>query len=169
MTIKCLQQTRTVVPQYCTLWVSIAGPRVCPGEGLTRMELFLIFVMLLRRFKFIWPEDAGVPDYTLTFGFTQTTSPYRMCVKLRANQWVWAKSCFWRSNWDNCRKPTFLYCIDYGSNFLWITLVEIIMYWMCKTGMYKTFPGLTKGVPQGSDLGLITFIINIILQKKYKR
>ncbi|KAJ8336607.1 hypothetical protein SKAU_G00378270 [Synaphobranchus kaupii] len=44
-----------------------AGPRACLGEGLARMELFLILVTLLRRFKFFWPEDAGVPDYTPIF------------------------------------------------------------------------------------------------------
>ncbi|XP_061101351.1 cytochrome P450 2F5-like isoform X2 [Conger conger] len=62
-----------------------AGPRVCPGEGLARMELFLIVVTLLRRFKFIWPEDAGVPDYTPVFGLTQTPKPYRLGVRLRGS------------------------------------------------------------------------------------
>ncbi|XP_064193460.1 cytochrome P450 2F2-like isoform X1 [Anguilla rostrata] len=60
-----------------------AGPRVCLGEGLARMELFLILVTLLRRFKFVWPEDSGVPDYTPVFGVTQTPKPYRLGVRLR--------------------------------------------------------------------------------------
>lgn len=59
------------------------GPRVCLGEGLARMELFLILVTLLRKFKFIWPEDAGEPDLTPVFGTTQTPKPYRMKVQLR--------------------------------------------------------------------------------------
>ncbi|XP_061102919.1 cytochrome P450 2F2-like [Conger conger] len=62
-----------------------AGPRVCVGEGLARMELFLILVTLLRRFKFVWPEDAGVPDYTPVFGVTQTPKPYRLGVRLRGS------------------------------------------------------------------------------------
>ncbi|XP_075898969.1 cytochrome P450 2J6-like [Nelusetta ayraudi] len=61
-----------------------AGPRVCLGEGLARMELFLIMVTLLRKFKFSWPEDAGEPDYEPIYGVTLTPKPYRMKVQLRA-------------------------------------------------------------------------------------
>ncbi|XP_017573213.1 cytochrome P450 2D3-like isoform X2 [Pygocentrus nattereri] len=59
------------------------GPRVCLGEGLARMELFLILVTLLRRFQFFWPDDAGEPDFTPVYGGTLTPKPYRMGVTLR--------------------------------------------------------------------------------------
>ncbi|XP_026168037.1 cytochrome P450 2F2-like [Mastacembelus armatus] len=60
-----------------------AGPRMCLGEVLARMELFLFVVTLLRKFKFIWPEDAGEPDFTPIFGITQTSKPYRMKIQRR--------------------------------------------------------------------------------------
>ncbi|XP_042608924.1 cytochrome P450 2F2-like isoform X2 [Cyprinus carpio] len=59
------------------------GPRMCLGEGLARMELFLIMVTLLRRFQFVWPDDAGEPDYTPVYGVTLTPKPYRMHIRRR--------------------------------------------------------------------------------------
>ena len=59
---------------------------MCLGEGLARMELFLIMVTLLRKFQFIWPEDAGQPDYTPVYGVTLSPKPYRLKVQPRPAQ-----------------------------------------------------------------------------------
>ncbi|XP_012718401.2 cytochrome P450 2B4 [Fundulus heteroclitus] len=61
-----------------------AGPRMCLGEGLARMELFLFTVTLLKKFKFTWPEDTGEPDFTPVYGVTLTPKPYYMKVHLRS-------------------------------------------------------------------------------------
>ncbi|XP_060929337.1 cytochrome P450 2J6-like [Limanda limanda] len=63
-----------------------AGPRMCLGEALARMELFLILVTLLRKFEFVWPQDSGEPDLTPVYGGTLSPKPYCMNVQLRATQ-----------------------------------------------------------------------------------
>ncbi|XP_019640006.1 PREDICTED: cytochrome P450 2U1-like [Branchiostoma belcheri] len=56
------------------------GPRVCLGEQLARMELFLLFVSLMQRFTFQLPEGAPTPStpgkMTALINMPQ---PYELC------------------------------------------------------------------------------------------
>uniref|UniRef100_A0A8C2BSB0 Uncharacterized protein n=1 Tax=Cyprinus carpio TaxID=7962 RepID=A0A8C2BSB0_CYPCA len=54
------------------------GKRVCLGEQLARMELFIIFSSLLQRFTFSSP--AGVePSLDFKLGATHAPQPYELC------------------------------------------------------------------------------------------
>lgn len=67
---------------FACLYVCLCvGPRSCLGEGLARMELFLILVTLLRCFQFSWPEDAGAPDFTPVYGIILHPKPYKMGIR----------------------------------------------------------------------------------------
>ncbi|XP_035678343.1 cytochrome P450 2U1-like [Branchiostoma floridae] len=56
------------------------GHRVCLGEQLARMELFLLFVSLMQRFTFHLPEGAPVPSTVGHFGgIVNVPHPFDMC------------------------------------------------------------------------------------------
>uniref|UniRef100_A0A3B3WTX2 Uncharacterized protein n=1 Tax=Poecilia mexicana TaxID=48701 RepID=A0A3B3WTX2_9TELE len=58
-----------------------AGRRVCLGEGLAKMSLFLFFTSLLQRFRFMPPPGVSEYDLDLTpaVGFTISPSPHELC------------------------------------------------------------------------------------------
>uniref|UniRef100_A0A3Q1B2T6 Cytochrome P450, family 2, subfamily R, polypeptide 1 n=1 Tax=Amphiprion ocellaris TaxID=80972 RepID=A0A3Q1B2T6_AMPOC len=58
-----------------------AGCRVCVGESMVRMELFLFFTSLLQRFRFTAPPGVSEDqlDVTPAVGFTLSPPPQQLC------------------------------------------------------------------------------------------
>ncbi|KAL7849989.1 hypothetical protein SRHO_G00193380 [Serrasalmus rhombeus] len=63
-----------------------AGRRVCLGESLAKMELFLFFTSLLQHFRFTPPPGVSEDQLDLTpaVGFTLNPSPHELCAINRA-------------------------------------------------------------------------------------
>nr|XP_020502834.1 LOW QUALITY PROTEIN: cytochrome P450 2K1-like [Labrus bergylta] len=62
-----------------------AGRRVCLGEGLAKMELFLFFTSILQRFRFTPPPGVTEDELDLTpaIGLTLNPSPHQLCAVSR--------------------------------------------------------------------------------------
>ncbi|XP_056261444.1 cytochrome P450 2K1-like isoform X1 [Seriola aureovittata] len=58
-----------------------AGRRICLGEGLARMELFVFFTTLLQHFRFTPPPGVSEDELDLTprVGFTLNPSHHKLC------------------------------------------------------------------------------------------
>ncbi|XP_066301036.1 cytochrome P450 2D1-like [Branchiostoma lanceolatum] len=58
------------------------GHRVCLGEQLAKMELFMLFVSLMQRFTFHLPEGAPEPSMVGRFEpatFVHSPFPFELC------------------------------------------------------------------------------------------
>ncbi|XP_078393202.1 cytochrome P450 2K6-like [Cetorhinus maximus] len=56
-----------------------AGSRVCAGQSLAKMELFLFFTTLLQKLKFQAPADVTDLDLTPVHGQIYFPKPYKLC------------------------------------------------------------------------------------------
>ncbi|XP_074555300.1 cytochrome P450 17A2 [Halichoeres trimaculatus] len=61
-----------------------AGPRVCVGESLARLELFLFLSSLLQRIHFSLPDGAPLPNLQGRLGVVLQPLPYKVVVSPRA-------------------------------------------------------------------------------------
>ena len=61
-----------------------AGRRICAGESLAHMELFLFFTAMLQRFSFKLPAGAPRPDPEKPIAALTLSPPkYKMCALWR--------------------------------------------------------------------------------------
>lgn len=58
----------------------ILGKRVCMGEQLAKMELFLMFVSLMQSFTFALPKDSKKPNLTGRYGLTLAPHPFNLII-----------------------------------------------------------------------------------------
>ncbi|NXJ49673.1 CP2K6 protein, partial [Spizaetus tyrannus] len=63
-----------------------AGRRICAGETLAKMELFLFFTSLLQKFTFHPPPGVSISDLDLSpaISFNISPKPYKMCAVTRS-------------------------------------------------------------------------------------
>lgn len=59
------------------------GRRMCLGEVLARMEIFLFFSSLLHTFEFSVPEGEKLPSLKGNAGVTISPDAFKVCVKPR--------------------------------------------------------------------------------------
>nr|DBA17015.1 TPA: hypothetical protein GDO54_002532 [Pyxicephalus adspersus] len=55
-----------------------AGPRVCLGENMAQIEIFLFFTTMLTHFEFHCADPKSPPDLTPVFGVSQTPRCFKM-------------------------------------------------------------------------------------------
>ncbi|XP_078688307.1 cytochrome P450 2J2-like [Branchiostoma floridae x Branchiostoma belcheri] len=59
------------------------GRRMCLGERLAKMELFLFFTAMMQQFSFVSPEGSPTPSTDGVFGITLSPKSYRLCAVAR--------------------------------------------------------------------------------------
>ncbi|KAH0620184.1 hypothetical protein JD844_020190 [Phrynosoma platyrhinos] len=66
---------------FFSFWGFLAGKRICAGEGLARMELFLFLTTILQNFKLrplMNPKDIDISPMVSSVG--NIPWPYRLCI-----------------------------------------------------------------------------------------
>ncbi|XP_069483781.1 cytochrome P450 2B4-like [Ambystoma mexicanum] len=70
-----------------------AGQRVCPGEHLAQMELFIFFTSLLQNLDFVVTDKEHIQDFSYTGGFVRAPLPYELSCRTRLQSFVFNAEC----------------------------------------------------------------------------
>lgn len=65
-----------------------AGQRVCPGEQLARMELFMFFTSLLQNLDIFLDGKERCPDFSYTTGIVCVPHPYKLSCRTRPQSFM---------------------------------------------------------------------------------
>ena len=80
----CIYRKKLIIYHQCEIFFIFAGRRICAGESLARMELFLFFTAMLQRFSFKLPAGAPRPDPEKPIAALTLSPPkYKMCALWR--------------------------------------------------------------------------------------
>lgn len=78
-----LREERDGIMLLTFFLISFSGKRVCMGEQLAKMELFLMFVSLMQNFTFTLPKDSKKPILTGKYGLTLAPHPFNLIISKR--------------------------------------------------------------------------------------
>lgn len=145
--IRFLSSLHEFFTNMCNMWARNlikllfppAGKRVCLGEHLARMELFLFFTTLLQRFTFS-PAPGEMPSMEGVLGFTHSPQLFRMVAVPR-----W----FFLSTFSHSNQTKHQHEVSMISCTLTVISTSIIYTWKLVTSL-KDRPGNTCMLkPQG--------------------
>jgi len=75
--LSLLTEKTSLIFNYCVHSL-IVGRRVCLGESLARIELFLYLTTLVQRFEFLPPEGEGPPPIEAILATANGPKPYKV-------------------------------------------------------------------------------------------